>query len=104
MSGIWYDMVGVRQEVGMSKYRTTVYIEVEDKKRLESISRQTLIPEARLWREALQLLFEKRIGVPAETRSRVLQELRRTMKVHKIQEAYEEYKHEEKKLETKRGR
>ncbi len=88
----------------MSKYRTTVYIDVDDKKRLEALSEQTLIPEARLWREALQLLFEKRLPSKEEARHEALQTLRRSVRTHRIQESYETYKKEEKRLEQKRGR
>ena len=86
----------------MSKYRTTVYIEVEDKKRLEALSEQTLIPEARLWREALELLFKKRLKSKADSRREALSALRTSVRKHKITEAYESYKVEEKKLESKR--
>jgi predicted DNA-binding protein len=93
---IWYNVVGGEK---MPKFKTTVYIDLEDKRRLEVLSEQTLIPEARLWREALELLFERRSAPSAAVRSEALRALRTSVRTHKIQEAYETYKREEKRRE-----
>jgi hypothetical protein len=88
----------------VARVRTTVYVEITDKERLEEISRRTGVPEARLWRQALKMLLE----APGESqdgdRDDALAELRRITRRLEISRAYRAYKMEERRLEGQRAR
>ena len=72
------------------------------KNRLHELSETTGIPEARLWREALQLLLSQRAPKVDHEKEQALSQMRESMRRLKISKAYESYKTEERRLESKR--
>ncbi len=88
----------------MPMIRTTVYIETAEKDRLHDLSERTGIPEARLWREALELLLRQRAPNVDQEREQALFQMRESMRRLKISKGYKTYKAEERRLESKRSR
>lgn len=88
----------------MSMIRTTVYVDSTEKDRLHELSETTGIPEARLWREALQLLLRQRAPKVDQEREQAISQMRASMRRLKISKAYDTYKAEERRLESKRDR
>ena len=88
----------------MGRFRTTVYVDAEAKNRLEALSRETGIPEARLWREALDLLLRERGRASSADVASGLRSLERLGRELDIGSAYEAYRREERDLEAKKRR
>jgi len=87
-----------RRWFSMTKVRTTVYVDSEDKAKIRELSRKTMIPEAALWRKALSLLLQKYRTKPLD-REKILETLREDFIRYNISKVYDKYKEEERKLE-----
>ena len=88
----------------MPMIRTTVYVDSAEKDRLHELSERTGVPEASLWREALDLLLRERAPQVDRERKQALTQVRESMRRLKIRKAYDTHREEERGLESTRTR